>query len=158
MITMPHTSCNFFDSITNENFLLQHTSMKMFIPNRFLSKCRSLVGNSVMRSSLQQRQHGAHWVPLPLVHKAMQPINQDTNYSNAYLLLSAPQPHNTPTQTILQKTGRKPCNLLYVIFLPMEQPDAHLAFLKRHACQINLRSPPSRKIVDYLLTGRSYGS
>lgn len=99
-------------------------------------------------------KYGAHWVPLPLVYEAMQPIDPDTNRSRGYLLLSAPKiPQHllkgSGDQASERKETLQPALLL---FSPMEQRDARQAFKDRFLTN-QLSDPAFGQIMDYCTQG-----
>ena len=64
------------------------------------------VSDSVLILDTARFKYGAHWVPLPLVYKAMQPKDPDTGRSRGYVLLTNiedddDRPHHAPALSIL---------------------------------------------------------
>lgn len=108
------------------------------------------VSDQVLILDVARFKYGAHWVPVPLVFEAMQPIDPDTNRSRGYLLLSVPPSPQFPDDHIKDhKETMKPAVLL---FSPMEQRDARVAF-KKTFMMSKLTKPTFSQIMEYCTDG-----
>lgn len=119
------------------------------------------VSDHVLILDVARFKYGAHWVPLPLVYEAMQPVDPDTNRSRGYLLLCVPQipPYilkcsndHTSDRAIdcIQCQTMQPALLL---FSPMEQRDARIEFKKTFLSNQLSEEPTFQQIKDYCSRG-----
>ena len=105
-------------------------------------------------------KYGAHWVPLPLVFQAMQPVDTDTGRSRGYVLLSAPCCKNKARfsddcgSTTSSKCSCPPPDLRQAMLLwsPMRQREARRRF-KETFLQNGAALPTFEQIVDFSTQG-----
>ncbi|GAX21495.1 glutathione gamma-glutamylcysteinyltransferase [Fistulifera solaris] len=108
------------------------------------------VSDQVLILDVARFKYGAHWVPLPLLYEAMQPLDPDTSRSRGYLLLSGPPQHaKNGDDKNERKETLQPALLL---FSPMEQRDARQAFKNRFLVDQRLE-PTFGQILDYCTSG-----